>query len=400
MLNKDGSPYRITDNWFCNSLLPDFSNPEAKSWWIKKRGYLVEDLGVDGFKTDGSEFIYLDDLRFFNGKSGDEMRNKYPIEFISAFHEFIGRDKITFSRAGFTGAQKYPLYWAGDQASTFSELRSVLNAGLSVNLSGNPFWGFDIAGFWGTMPGYELYARSTELAAFCPVMQYHSAPPDDSKNNDRTPWNVSEWNNDIRILETYRKYANIRMNILPYIYQEAQFITKNCEPLMRHLIVDYPSDERVYDIDDEYLFGRSLLIAPVINEGSRIRSIYLPEGEWVDFWDGTIYQGKRDIEYSCDIDKIPVFIKNNSVIPMNLNEKFEIGGHIGNEINKYQKLCFVVTGQIQGEYEYSDDLGNSIILYNDLNGINVKISGSIEQIHIIMTQDFNMSTFNNLTFLH
>lgn len=377
--NKDGSPYRITDNWFCNSLLPDYTNPDAKSWWMKKRGYLIEDLGVDGFKTDGSEFIYHDDLRFFNGKSGDEMRNRYPIEFFSAFHEFMGPDRITFSRAGFTGAQQYPMYWAGDQESTFSELRSVLNAGLSINLSGNPLWGFDIAGFYGAMPGYELYARSTELAAFSPVMQYHSAPTNDGINNDRTPWNVSEWNNDNRVLELYKKYANIRMNLLPYIYQEAQYITGNCEPLMRHLVVDFPADEKVYGIDDQYMFGRSLLIAPVITEGCTSRSIYLPEGEWTDFWDGTRYTGQSYIDYQCGIEKIPVFIKNNSVIPLNLDNNFQIGGYIGNSISCYNKLCFVIAGQMKGEYQFNDDLGNNIILSEN---IHAKISGNIDKIYV------------------
>lgn len=378
--NKDGSPYRITDHWFCNSLIPDYTNPEAKSWWMKKRGYLVKDLGVDGFKTDGSEFIYHDDLQFFNGKYGDEMRNRYPIEFFSSFHEFSGPDHITFSRAGFTGAQKYPMYWAGDQESTFSELRSVLNAGLSINLSGNPLWGFDIAGFYGAMPGYELYARSTELAVFSPVMQYHSSPPDDARNNDRTPWNVSEWNNDVRILELYKKYANLRMNLLPYIYQEAQYITANCEPFMRHLVIDFPGDINVYDIDDQYMFGRSLLVAPVITEGATSRRIYLPEGQWTDFWEGTRYEGQNYIDYPCGIDKIPVFIRNNSVIPLNLDQHFAMGGFIGNDVSSYNHLCFVVTGQIQGQYQFHDDLGNRVTLSGE---IYAEISGNIDKIHIL-----------------
>jgi alpha-glucosidase (family GH31 glycosyl hydrolase) len=399
--NKDGSPYRITDNWFCNSLLPDYSNPDAKSWWIKKRNYLIEELGVDGFKTDGSEFVYHDDLCFFNGKNGDEMRNKYPIDYISAFHELIGQERVTFSRAGFTGAQKYPMYWAGDQESTFSELRNVLNAGLSINLSGNPLWGFDIAGFYGAMPGYELYARSTELAAFSPVMQYHSAPTEEAVNNDRTPWNVSEWNNDIRVLELYKKYTNIRMNILPYIYQEAQYITNSSEPLMRHLIIDFPNDDRVYDIDDEYMLGRSLLIAPVITEGDRSRSIYLPDGQWTDFWDGTLYEGKSYINYQSDIERIPVFIRNNSVIPLNLDHNFEIGAFVGNNVSSYNDLCFVVTGQIDGEYRFTDDLGNNITLSE---GFHAKISGNMDRIYVFSQSSVKPGTkrmgikLNNATY--
>lgn len=380
--NSDNSPYRIPDNWFSQSLIPDFTNPEAKDWWFKKREYLIKDVGVDGFKTDGSEFVYHDDLLFHNGKKGDEMRNMYPVDYISGYHDFGGENRVTFSRAGFTGAQKYPIYWAGDQESTYSELRSVLNAGLSINMSGNPFWSFDIAGFYGALPGAELYIRSTELAVFCPVMQYHSAPADDAGNNDRTPWNISEWNNAPQVLEIYRRYANMRMNLLPYIYQEARFIAQNCEPFMRHLIIDYADDENVCNIDDEYLFGRNMLVAPLIEEGSRQRDIYLPEGEWTDFWDGTRYQGGKSIKYSCNIDKIPVFIKENSVIPMDLNEDFEIGGHIGNETGRYKNLCFIIAGQIYGGYEFFDDLGNHVLISTGEHGFNVKMTGDIEKIHI------------------
>lgn len=382
VLNADGSLYRIPDNWFSQSLIPDFSNPGAEEWWFNKRKYLVEDLGVDGFKTDGAEFVYLDDLHFHNGKSGAEMRNRYPIDYISGYHGFAGENRVTFSRAGFTGAQKYPIYWAGDQESTFSELRSVLNAGLSVNMSGNPFWSFDIGGFFGELPGSELYIRSAEMAVFCPVMQYHSSPPDDSGNNDRTPWNISEWNGDPAVIDTYRRYANIRMNLLPYIYQEARFIARSCEPLMRHLVIDYPDDGNVYGIDDEYLFGRDMLIAPIITEGCRQRGIYLPDGEWIDFWDGTAYKGGGRINYPCGIDRIPVFIKSDSVIPMNLNEDFELGGCIGNETGSYKNLCFVIFGRLSGEYAFFDDLGNRVTVRSDGRGLIAGITGNVDKIYI------------------
>lgn len=391
--NADGTPYRIPDNWFARSLVFDFTNPEAREWWLGKRKYLLESLKVDGFKTDGGEFIYDEETCFHDGRKGDEMRNFYPVSYISAYHDFIGKERVTFSRAGYTGAQKYPLYWAGDQESTFAELKSVLTAGLSINLSGNPFWSFDIAGFSGKMPTAELYIRSTQLAAFCPVMQFHSAPAEGTENNDRTPWNVSEYNNDWRVLEIYRKYANLRMSLLPYIYSEAVHVAESGEPFMRHLMIDYPRDPRAYDIHDQYLFGRNLLIAPITEAGSRQRWIYLPEGEWVDFWDGTKYCGSKDINYSCDIDRIPVFMKNHSVLPLNLNKAFELGGSVGNKIDGYKNLCFLITGIPELGYVFSDDLGNRVFMESCQKGTEVKILGKISSIYLLKPYYY---TINNL----
>lgn len=389
VMNEDGTPYRITGGgWFADSLLIDFSNPEAKEWWFSKRRYLIEDLSVDGFKTDGGEFIFDDNLIFYNGLKGDEMRNLYPLKYIAAYNEFMGKDGVTFSRAGFTGAQKYSLYWGGDQLSSFKTLKSLIIAGLSINISGNPFWGWDIAGFAGEIPTVELYVRSTQIATFCPIMQFHSDTQ--NENWDRTPWNIAERNEDKRALEIYRDYANLRMNILPYIYNEAIHVTENGEPMMRPLVFDYTDDKRVYDIEDEYLFGRFLLIAPVTEEGQRQREIYLPEGEWIDFWDGAKYNGQQYIRYLCDLDKIPVFIKNNSVVPFNLNNNFEIGGYIGNKVDLYHNLCFMIVGEIKEKYIFKDDLGNKILFTQENGKIKVDISGKIDGIYIISSKPLSL----------
>ncbi|MBC8499688.1 MAG: glycosyl hydrolase family 31, partial [Candidatus Atribacteria bacterium] len=391
VMNEDGTPYRIPYGWFANSLLLDFSNPEAKEWWFNKRRYLIEDLSVDGFKTDGGEFIFDDNLTFYNGLKGDEMRNLYPLNYIAAYNEFIGKDRVTFSRAGFTGAQKYSLYWGGDQLSSFETLKSLIIAGLSINISGIPFWGWDIAGFSGEIPTAELFIRSTQMAVFCPIMQFHS----DTQNSnwDRTPWNIAERNEDKRALEIYRDYANLRMNILPYIYNEAIHVAEKGEPMMRPLVFDYTDDKRVYDIEDEYLFGRFLLVAPVTEEGQRQREIYLPEGEWIDFWNGTKYNGQQYIRYICDLDKIPVFIKNNSVVPFNLNNNFKSGGYVGNRVDLYHNLCFMMVGEIKEKYIFRDDLGNKILFTQKNGKIKVDILGKIDEIYIISSKPLSLEGY-------
>jgi alpha-glucosidase (family GH31 glycosyl hydrolase) len=387
--NEDGTPYRITDGWFGNSLLIDFNNPEAVEWWFKKREYLINELEIDGFKTDGGEFVFDNSLVFADGKRGDEMRNLYPISYIKSYHEFIGKYRVTFSRAGFTGAQNYPLYWAGDQKSTFSTLKSALIAGLSCNISGNPFWGWDIAGFSGEIPTAELYIRSTQFATFCPVMQFHSEDYNDTPNKsniwNRTPWNIAERTGDERVIDIYRFYANLRMNLIPYIYNEAKHVVRYGEPLMRPLAYEYPEDNLVYNIEDEYLFGRSLLVAPVVEEGQRQREIYLPEGKWVDFWTGKVYNGNCYLKYLCDLDRIPVFIKSNSILALNLNADFEIGGYIGNDLSSYYRLSYLITGDLKDCYQFRDDLGNKVKIDQGNTVSNLKITGSgeLEKVYII-----------------
>jgi len=363
IMNDDGTPYRITDNWFNNSLVLDFTNPEAVEWWFKKREYLLTQLNVAGFKTDGGEFIYDSSARFYNGKDVEEMHNLYPNLYVGAYNDFLKKhlgegNGVTFSRAGFTGAQKYPIHWAGDQLSTYSELRGQLTAGISAGLSGILFWSFDIGGFAGEFPTTELYIRSVEFAAFCPIMQFHSEPRSgqfflterEHWINDRSPWNMARVNKDNRILEQYRKYANIRMNLIPYLIEEASNCVNVSRPMMAHLIYDYPEDENVINIDDEYMLGRALLVAPVIKEGQTERSIYLPEGEWYDFWTGERIDGGKAIMYPCALDRIPVFVKGGSLIPVNLNEHYIMGetdktGFVGNNTDEYANLCFLVYGE-------------------------------------------------------
>lgn len=379
--NADGSPYRITEMWFGNSLMPDFTNANTRAWWFEKRRYLVETLGVAGFKTDGGEFLFDETAVFSDGRSVLEGHNDYPNLYEGAYHAFLretmgpGRG-VTFSRVGYTGAQRYPLHWAGDQISTFAELRGQLTAGLSFGLSGVPFWGFDIGGFAGEFPSTELYLRATALAAFSPVMQFHSEPrygqyymtAREHWNNDRSPWNMAAANRDERIIPIYRLFANLRMNLLPYIYGEAKHCSASGRPLMAHLIYDFleTEGEAVLHLEDQYLFGRSLLVAPVICEHASGRDLYLPAGRWYDFWTGDVVEGGHIVEYPCPWNRIPVFVRENAMIPVNLNKACVMGtegpeGAVSNRLDRYEQLAFLLYGPAPAG-TYADGRGNRIAI--------------------------------------
>lgn len=373
--NADGSPYHITEMWFGNSLIPDFTNPRTREWWLNCRRYLVTEFGVAGFKTDGGEFLFDPDAVFADGRNVAEAHNDFPNLYEAVYRELLEETGgVTFSRAGFTGAQRYPIHWAGDQISAFSELKGQLTAGLSAGLSGVPFWGFDIGGFGGDFPSTELYLRSAALAAFAPVMQFHSEPRGGQYytterghwNNDRSPWNMAEANRDETIVPIYRLFANLRMNLLPYIWQEARHSAKTLRPMMAHLIYDFPDDPSVREIEDEYMFGRDLLVAPVIWEGVRAREVYLPEGEWYDLWTGARFTGKQMVNFACPLDRVPVFVRDGGAIPVNLNAQLCMGtrgkeGAMSNRLDGYENLCFLLFGR-QGQYVFRDELGNDLTL--------------------------------------
>jgi alpha-glucosidase (family GH31 glycosyl hydrolase) len=341
---NDGSSYRIpSGTWFGNSLMIDFTNKEGTQWFLSKREYLLKELGIDGFKTDGGEFVWGRDIISYDGTKGDELRNAYPDQYGQAYFDY-GRQwneqAITFSRAGGASMQNHPICWIGDQKSTPEAFRDAMYATLNTSMSGIPFVAWDIAGFSGDVPSSDLYQRSVAQAAFSPIMQVHSETSGDpSPSQARTPWNMAERKQSEDCLNTYRYFANVRMNLLPYIYSEARHSSLTGEPLMRSMAYAYPWDKKAQEFKYQYMFGSNLLVVPIIGLKETEIEVYLPEGTWYGLFNNKPYKsGTHTIE--CPLGELPVFVREGAILPMNLNEAFELGGSIGNELESYNNLTF------------------------------------------------------------
>lgn len=314
----DGTPYTIpAGNWFSGSMVPDFTNPETVGSWFAKRKYLL-DMGVDGFKTDGGEFIHSDEVIFRDGSTGKEGVNRYARDYAEHYRDFVGNSGVIFSRAGFSGQHTVPCLWAGDQQSQNSELASVLTAGLSAAASGILFWGFDLAGFAGPLPTLDLYRRATQMACFCPIMQWHSEPdggqfrelmPGAEGNNERSPWNMAESGAAPGFLAEMRYWHKLHEKLRPYLWKTACSCVRESRPIMRPLVYEWPNDAMAVNCQDEYLLGNDLLVAPLLEENAESREVYLPEGIWYGLFDGKKYTGGQIVTAGGD-GKLPVFTRN------------------------------------------------------------------------------------------
>jgi alpha-glucosidase (family GH31 glycosyl hydrolase) len=342
--HPDGTPLRLPEGWFKDSLLMDFTNPAGRDWWFSKRQYLIDELGVDGFKTDGGEMVWGKDLVFADGRTGLENRNAYPRDYISAYYRFAQQNGgICFSRAGYTGAQSFPAHWAGDERSTWDAFKRSILAGLSAGMSGVIFWGWDLGGFSGEVPSAELYVRSAAMACFCPIMQYHAESKAEF-NQDRTPWNIAERSGDERALSGYRFFANLRMSLLPYLRREAAWSVAEQQPLLRAMLLDFQGDHRAIGLWDQYMLGRDLLVAPIIREGDTAREVYLPEGRWWHLFHNRWFDGGQTHQVAAELEEIPVFLRQGAALPLAFQHEARLGAAMPSDIDAPQIAVLLVAG--------------------------------------------------------
>ncbi|MDD2213067.1 glycoside hydrolase family 31 protein [Oscillospiraceae bacterium HV4-5-C5C] len=259
----------------------DFSDPAAVRWYEARLAELLRQ-GVAAIKADFGEAAPLDAV-YHAGHSGWLEHNLYPLRYNKAAYEACqhlandGQGSLIWARSAWAGSQRYPVHWGGDAENTDMGLLCTLRAGLSLGLSGFTFWSHDLGGFVKPSPE-DLYLRWTFMGVFSSHLRCHGAPP-------KEPWAYSP-----AFLQAFRRLMQLRYRLLPYIYEQSQIAATAGLPLLRALWLEYPEDMAVRDLEDEYLFGQDLLVAPLLT-AERCRQVYLPRGQWVNWESGEELNG-------------------------------------------------------------------------------------------------------------
>ncbi|EIJ39970.1 family 31 glycosyl hydrolase, alpha-glucosidase [Galbibacter orientalis DSM 19592] len=279
----------------------DFSNPATVTWYQNKLKHLF-DLGVSVFKVDFGEAAPANGI-YHSGRTGFYEHNLYPLRYNKAVAEITKKEKgytLIWARSTWAGSQRYPLHWGGDAATTNTAMSATLRGGLSLGLSGFSFWSHDVGGFVTKSPE-DLYRRWTPFGMLSSHVRSHGEPPTE-------PWLYNK-----SFLEAFRKADNMRYKLMPYIYAQAKESSEKGLPMMRALFVEFPEDAGSWLVDNEYLFGSSMLVAPLFENGTS-RDVYLPKGTWIDYQTGKAYEGGWHHIEAGDIPIIALF-KNGTVIP-------------------------------------------------------------------------------------
>ncbi len=306
--------------WPGKCVFPDFTKNTSRDWWGSLYKPML-DAGIRGFWNDMNEpsvfdspnkTFDLDSKHDANGQPSDHRQNHNIFGMQMARGTYEGLLKLrpnerpfVLTRAGYTGVNRYSAIWTGDNISSWDHLVMSIPMCLGLSISGNPFIGSDIGGFIGN-PSGELFARWMELGVFTPFMRAHSVI--DAKNKE--PWEYGAENEAIN-----KKTIEMRYKFMPYIYTQFYNASVTGIPMMRPLVFDYPEDGNVAFREDEFLFGDGLLVAPVVHEGETQRGVYLPAGNWYDYWTGEKLEGGKDVTAKAPLDRLPLYVKAGTILP-------------------------------------------------------------------------------------
>lgn len=281
----------------------DFTNPEAVRIYQAHLRRLF-DLGARVIKVDFGEQAPLDGV-YHDGTPGHRMHNLYPLLYnqavAEATHEATG-EWIIWARSTWAGSQRYPLHWGGDSSANWDNLGPQIRGGLSLGLSGFPFWSMDIGGFLGDAPG-PLLVRWMQAGVFFSHPRIHGTGSRELFSRDAETQRIC------------RDYIQLHYRLLPYLWATARECIARALPVSRALVLAFPDDPTTWGIDDQWLLGDSMLVAPILEESGR-RKVYLPAGTWTDWWTGEQTDGPRWIDVRADLETLPLWMRDGAMIPL------------------------------------------------------------------------------------
>ncbi|WP_100330314.1 glycoside hydrolase family 31 protein [Bacillus xiapuensis] len=329
--------------WPGISVFPDFFHDSVRQWWGEQHKFYT-DMGIEGIWNDMNEpavfnetkTMDLEVLHNYDGelKTHRELHNAYGLFMGMATYQGLkqqlnGKRPFLLTRAGFSGIQRYAAVWTGDNRSFWEHLQMSMPMCMNLGISGIPFSGADVGGF-AHDAAEELLVRWTQLGAFMPYFRNHS----NLGTVRQEPWSFGDKAESI-----IKQFIQLRYRWLPYIYTLFREAHQTGMPVMRALILEYPDDIQTVNLSDQFLLGEHVLVAPITKPNTSHRAVYLPEGEWYDYWTDQKMSGKRHILAEAEWDQLPLFIKEGAILPQadTFKPADQLSIHIypGNEVSEF-----------------------------------------------------------------
>lgn len=308
---KDGSVWQ-TDLWQPGMALVDFTNPDAVAWYQGKLKTLL-DMGVDCFKTDFGERIPVKDIMYFDHSDPVKMHNYYTYLYNQAVFELLERERgtgeaVLFARSATVGGQQFPAHWGGDCSASYVSMAETLRGGLSLSLGGFGFWSHDISGFESTAPA-DIYKRWCQFGLLSSHSRLHGS------SSYRVPWLF-----DDEACEILKEFVNLKCRLMPYLYGQAVRSHTEGRPVLRPMVLDFPQDRACDTLDCQYMFGDSLLVAPIFKENGEVQ-YYLPEGTWYNLITEKEVTGGKWQKEMHNYHSLPLMVRPNSILPLGNNDQ-------------------------------------------------------------------------------
>lgn len=368
--------------WPGDSVFPDFSNKDCREWWKSELKKFISEHGMDGIWNDMNEpCVFNNDHKtmletcLHNSDNGviehKEFHNRYGFEMSrcskEAQEELHPNERgFSMTRATYAGGQRYSSVWTGDNMSLWSQMRMSISMNANLGISGFSFVGNDVSGF-GLDSSEELFIRWMEMGPFIPIFRNHS----NMYTRRQEPWAFGP-----RAEKIAKKYIELRYELLPYIYDLYYISHKEGLPIFRPMIMEYEKDMNLLNMREQFMLGENMIVAPVLYEGERSKTVYLPKGSWFNYFTREKLQGGKWYKLPCELDEILVFVKEGAIIPT-YNKKFR------NVKERPKNILLKVFGENAKGFHYNDDGHTMEYLEGKYTYMDIKVVDGKEELKLI-----------------